>query len=681
MSAAAAALALASPAIGQTLMPALLEPIPDLTADALDESVTIDLAAHFGIEGMEGDRMAQFDTDFGIVDVELFSQDAPLTVENFFGYVKDDPPGNYDNSFIHRVAQDFVVQGGGFKAEFDDQGQPIGIEERDPVVNEFNRSNLRGTLAMAKFSGDPDSATSQWFVNLTDNSANLDTQNGGFTVFARVIGSGMDVWDEIGELPTFSLGGAFNATPLQNLQQDQDAVMPENFVKIATVREASLFPSAAFEAAVLTAEATSSNESLVEAEVVGGELRLSFPSKATGSAMVTVTVADNHGNEAEGGFEVTLDLLPPEVVSAPLGRAVLAGSTARLSVEAASNRPLSYQWLFEGEPIPGATDPELAVEDVDPSDAGNYSVQAIDEERVTTSEVAALSVVDSFGRLANLSTRGLVGEGDEVMIAGFVLSGQGSRRMLLRALGPELQERNVANFLPDPSLDLRQGADQIGFNDNWGDAPNAAEAEEAFDLVGAPELPDGSLDAALLDGVPATPITAIVSGSGQAGGEPRVALVEVFDAEETPSAADATSRLENISTRARVGSGDGVLIPGFVVTDEAPVNVLVRALGPGLQGSPGLEDDELLPDPNLQLLRIFNDKPNETVAANDDWEGGASPAGLAEVAAAVGAPPLEPGSKDAALFATLEPGLYTAIASSSVNGEEGIALVEVFRAD
>lgn len=120
--------------------------------------------------------------------------DAPITTSNFLQYVQD---RFYDGTIFHRVVPDFVVQGGGF---LPGNIQPSGI--RPPIQNEFSplRSNIRGTVAMAKLGGNPDSATSQFFVNLADNSANLDNQNGGFTVFANVI-IGMDVADAIAAVP------------------------------------------------------------------------------------------------------------------------------------------------------------------------------------------------------------------------------------------------------------------------------------------------------------------------------------------------------------------------------------------------------------------------------------------------------------------------------------------------
>jgi peptidyl-prolyl cis-trans isomerase A (cyclophilin A) len=147
-------------------------------------------------------------TPFGEVEIELFDEETPQTVANFLKYVND---GAYANSFIHRSDPGFVEQGGGFS--FID-GAPVAIPTDPPVINEPGISNLRGTIAMAKRSGDPNSATSQWFFNLADNSANLDNTNGGFTVFGQVTGNGMDVIDQIAALQVWNAGAPLGELPL-----------------------------------------------------------------------------------------------------------------------------------------------------------------------------------------------------------------------------------------------------------------------------------------------------------------------------------------------------------------------------------------------------------------------------------------------------------------------------------
>ena len=152
------------------------------------------------------------ETPLGNIEIELFDEAAPGTVENFLNYVND---GDYDDSFVHRSVPGFVIQGGGFTF---DAGQAFPIPTDPPIENEFKLSNIRGTIAMAKRSGDPDSATSQWFINLADNSASLDGgdgQGGGFfTVFGQVIGDGMEVADAIAALPRVDRGSPFGQLPV-----------------------------------------------------------------------------------------------------------------------------------------------------------------------------------------------------------------------------------------------------------------------------------------------------------------------------------------------------------------------------------------------------------------------------------------------------------------------------------
>lgn len=157
-------------------------------------------------------------TGLGSFDVELCESvstlcpaAAPVATANFLGYLDR---GDYENTIFHRsiaapfYANDFVIQGGGF---YFDTNIIKARATQDPIINEFDplNGNLRGTLAMAKFGADPDSATNQWFVNLKDNRGippnGLDYQNGGFTVFGIVVGNGMDVVDLIKAVPPYNL--------------------------------------------------------------------------------------------------------------------------------------------------------------------------------------------------------------------------------------------------------------------------------------------------------------------------------------------------------------------------------------------------------------------------------------------------------------------------------------------
>ena len=136
--------------------------------------------------------VVRFQTSQGDIDVQLLVDSAPRTVENFMRYVNR---GAYTNSIIHRSVAGFVIQGGGYSIANDTLAE---IRQDPPVVNEFKISNTRGTLAMAKLGNDPNSATNQWFFNLRDNSANLNSNNGGFTVFGRIINTnGLTIMDRI----------------------------------------------------------------------------------------------------------------------------------------------------------------------------------------------------------------------------------------------------------------------------------------------------------------------------------------------------------------------------------------------------------------------------------------------------------------------------------------------------
>jgi cyclophilin family peptidyl-prolyl cis-trans isomerase len=183
-------------------------------------------------ESLFANSVVRFSSNVGEIDIELFDTETPLTVANFLSYVN---AGRYNQSFIHRSVPGFVIQGGGFGLS---GNAVVSVPTDAAVPNEPRISNLRGTVAMAKLGGYPNSATSQWFINLEDNSgppANLDTENGGFTVFGRVVGNGMAVADRIAAFTTYNataqLGGAFGNLPLQSA-----APTTNNLILFSTVR-------------------------------------------------------------------------------------------------------------------------------------------------------------------------------------------------------------------------------------------------------------------------------------------------------------------------------------------------------------------------------------------------------------------------------------------------------------
>ncbi len=270
----------------------------------------------------------------------------------------------------------------------------------------------------------------------------------------------------------------------------------------------------------------------------------------------------------------------------------------------------------------------------------------------------ANAAVGSSGtaRLVNIATRAALGGAAGTPIPGFVLSGTGTKQMLVRAVGPTLGNFGVSGVLADPRLSLVSGGTTLATNDNWlaGDAA-AMVAAGAFALTAASK--DAALVAALGAGSYSAPVSATDGGSG-------IALLEVYDA-----ASSSAVKVVNASTRAFVGTGDSVLIPGFVIGGTGALRLLVRAIGPGLAN---FNLSGVLADPTLTLYSGAT-----VLATNDNWSSAANATEIAATAAAVGAFALTSGSKDAALLVTLPPGAYTAVVSGVANST-GTALVELY---
>ena len=281
--------------------------------------------------------------------------------------------------------------------------------------------------------------------------------------------------------------------------------------------------------------------------------------------------------------------------------------------------------------------------------------------------MAATSSGASFsdGFLRNLSTRGQVGTGSNILIAGFVVGGTTAKQVLVRAVGPTLGGFGLTGVLADPQIQLFNGSNALVVaNNNWGGAGDVIAASAQ---VGAFPLAANSLDAVVLASLAPGSYTAQVSG---VGGTTGLALVELYDVDTL--SAFSSQKVMNVATRGIVGTGQAQLIAGFVVSGSTPKKVLVRAVGPTLAAAP-FNVAGVLADPILRLVRA----DNLVVRENDNWESGNDAALVIDASVRVGAFPLASGSNDAAILINLPPGTYNAQASGA-GTTTGVALIEVY---
>ena len=340
------------------------------------------------------------------------------------------------------------------------------------------------------------------------------------------------------------------------------------------------------------------------------------------------------------------------VIAAPVPVCTVSASPSTVAAGGASTlttscSPAATSYSWTGGTCVGTT---VASCIVTPATTTTYTVAGINTSGagIAASVTVTVTAIASSTRLINLSTRGQVLTGDNVMIGGFIISGSTPKKVLIRAVGPTLSNYGVSGVLADPTLRLISGSTVIASNDDWGTAANVA-AIQATSLA-----PSNPKESAILTTLNPGAYTAIVSGFNSVTG---VGIVEVFEL-DNPDAP-----LINLSTRGQVQTGDNVMIGGFVIDGSTPQKVLIRAVGPTLAnyGVSGV-----LADPMLQL-----NSGSTVIASNDDW-------GDAANAAAIAATGLAPGNGlESAILITLTPGAYTVIVSG-FGSVTGVGIIEVF---
>src|SRR6266513_4652817 len=287
-------------------------------------------------------------------------------------------------------------------------------------------------------------------------------------------------------------------------------------------------------------------------------------------------------------------------------------------------------------------DQYLFWDDLHPTTGGHHDL-ANEANRLLSGKIAPLA------KATNISTRGMVGTGEDVLIAGFIISGSQPKKVIVRALGPTLGTLGVSGALADPTIAIVNSSHVVvASNDNW---KNTQQDQIAARGVAPPNDLESAIIATLAPGS----YTAVVSGKNSGTG---VALVDLYQLDAS------TSIFRNLSTRGFVGTGDNVLIGGLIIGSGEPPVIVLRAIGPTL-GSFGIT--QALQDPTLEL----RDANGALIAFDNDWEDN-TPTGIKATL-------LNPtDARESAIIASLAAGSYTAIVREK-NGTTGVALVEAYR--
>lgn len=388
----------------------------------------------------------------------------------------------------------------------------------------------------------------------------------------------------------------------------------------------------------------------------GATLSLSNAQPAqAGNYTVVVT---NIAGVATSAAATVMVVNTPTISVQPASQNAAGGDTVIFGVGVGAAPLPTVQWLRDGVAIPGATNLNLILTNVQLQSAGDYTVVATNSLGAVVSNPARLVINSS--RIVNLSIRSSL-NGGQALIVGFVATG-GSKTLLMRAIGPTLRSFGVNAAMADPTLSLHTAAGAVAAtNDNWGTGPAVGQLTLAGNEVGAFALAADSLDAAVLATAADSAMTLQAVSRTNAGG---IVLIELYDA--APAAA---SRLVNVSARTIVGGGENALFAGFVVSGNSPKSLLIRAVGPTL-GAFGVSG--VLNDPRLD---VFANGATIALASNDNWGGNVALSAAFRSVSAFALPAND--SRDAALLVALQPGAYTAQVSG-VGGLTGEVLLEIY---
>jgi hypothetical protein len=564
----------------------------------------------------------------------------PNVVSNYNPNQTNPPPGPYAP-----VAESFNALGGNLPFYFDSEGRRLASPE------------IRQKPEFAAADG----VDTSFFP--TDDGADYD--NDGFPNFFGTSAAAPNA-AAFAALLLEAAGGPQSLTPQQIRDKLEQSTFPHdldpNFSR-ATI-------NAANSSLDLSAAGDDSNESATDPSF----FTLHWDN-ANGAPLQQITIDLSHTalvfdprsdlgfpftvGQNSGGVNVTSSLSADmRVLTLNFGNTFTPGKTIAFGIDrdfAGINASGNSADDLGGASVTAVADPNAPLFTAFSNQLG-HGFSATDGQGLIDAKLAVETIVghkSAFnGISANLSTRGNVGNGDDVLIGGLIIDDSATKKIITRALGPSVP---VPGNLSDPTLELHnQNGGLIASNDNWQDDPAQASQIRA---TGIP--PNNPLESAIVWSLSPGSYTAIVRGANSATG---IGLVEVYDLDPQPAA----SHLANIATRGLVQAGDNVLIAGFIL-QQGTSQVAIRAIGPSVFALAPATPSALA-DPTLEL----RDSQGNLLMSDDNWQ---EDSFQAVELSAVGLAPTSP--VESALMTTLPSGIYTAIVRGA-HGTTGNAVVEVY---
>ncbi len=574
--------------------------------------------------------------DANAVEAYVYSN-TPNTIANYNSGKLNPPPGPYEPA-----SESFNAKGGALPFYFNAQGQRLSSPE----------IRMKPEFAAA------DGVDTSFFPP----DAGADYDNDGFPNFFGTSAAAPNA-AAFAALLLEAAGGPGSMTPAQVRSTLEQTAMPHDL----DPNFSSSTLSGGTAAVQVNASGDDSNESATSPNFFtvtfnggAGETLNQLTIDLTNTALVFDQRADLGFpftvGQNSGGVSVTPSLSADNrVLTLTFGNTFTPGKTISFGIDrdlAAIAAGGNSADLLAGADITASIDSGQTLYGAFANALGNGFVPT-DGYGLVDARAAVQSIVgkksSSSGVPGNLSTRGTVGTGNNVLIGGVIVAGTAAKKVIVRALGPSVP---VPGALADPTLELFDGNGQsLAFDDNWQDDPNQAAQIQATTIP-----PTDPRESALVETLNPGNYTAIVRGAGNTTG---IALVEVYDLDSKPAA----SRLANIATRGIVQSGDNVMFGGFILVN-GPATMVVRAIGPSLAAFfPGV-----LADPALEL----HDENGVLIASNDNWQQDSLQAIQVQ---SIGLAPTSP--LESAIITTLNAGNYTTIVRGA-RGTTGVALVEVY---